>query len=159
MIYIGIALGILLTDLGIKYYIERHRSMQQEDYILKNRIILRKHHNKGITLNALDQHTKLVRNISVGMTVIIAVAALISCFGKYSRRTATWQKTGLAFVLGGALSNTYDRIFRHYVVDYFSFNVKWKRLRSIIFNIADLFIFIGSVLMSIGRKSPADMKK
>ncbi len=159
MIYIGIALSILLTDLGIKYYIEHHRTMQQEDYILKNRIILRKHHNKGITLNALDQHTKLVRNISVGMTVIIAVATLISCFGKYSRRTTTWQKTGLAFVLGGALSNTWDRVFRHYVVDYFSFHVKWKRLRNIIFNIADLFIFIGSVLMSIGRKNPADMKK
>ena len=159
MIYIGIVLSILLTDLGIKYYIERHRTIEQEEYILKNRIILRKHHNKGITLNALAQHTKLVRNISVGMTVIAAVAILISCFGNYKRRTTAWQKTGLAFILGGALSNTYDRVFRNYVVDYFSFNVKWKKLRNIIFNIADLFIFIGSILISLGKKNSADIKK
>ena len=59
------------------------------------------------------------------------------------------RKLGLTMVLGGALSNTYDRVFRGYVVDYFSFNVKWKKLSSVIFNIADLFIFIGSLMMSL----------
>ncbi len=55
-------------------------------------------------------------------------------------------KLGLSFVVGGAFSNVYDRLVRRYVVDYFSFNVKWERLRRIVFNISDLFIFLGSFL-------------
>lgn len=148
MIYAGIALAILIVDLGIKYHIERHRKMQQENNILKDIIIIRKHHNKGIALNTLDQHTRIVKGMSVGMTILIAITTLCTCFGRRNKESSIGRKTGLAFVLGGALSNTYDRIVRGYVVDYFSFNVKWKKLRNVIFNIADLFIFIGAILMS-----------
>ncbi|MFR3251023.1 MAG: signal peptidase II [Eisenbergiella sp.] len=45
-------------------------------------------------------------------------------------------KTGLAFLLGGAFSNTYDRLSRKYVVDYVS-------LRTGI-GAVDRVVFIGS---------------
>ena len=149
MIYIGIVLTILAADLGIKHSIEKKRTTQQESTILKNTLILRKHHNKGIALNALDRHTTSVKTISVGMTILIAVITFFSCFGRRKNQISAGRKAGLAFVLGGALSNTYDRVFRGYVVDYFSFNVKWQKFRNIIFNIGDLFIFAGSLLMSL----------
>ena len=60
------------------------------------------------------------------------------------------MRTGLAFLLGGAFSNTYDRLKRKYVVDYFSLNVKWKRLRRIVFNISDFCIMTGALLTVIG---------
>ena len=46
-------------------------------------------------------------------------------------------KTGLSLILGGAYSNTYDRLFRKYVVDYVSFEVRNPRLRNIVFNLSD----------------------
>lgn len=55
-------------------------------------------------------------------------------------------KTGLSILLGGAYSNTYDRLVRGYVVDYFGFQVKNERLRNIVFNISDFCIMIGALI-------------
>ncbi|HKM22202.1 MAG TPA: signal peptidase II [Lachnospiraceae bacterium] len=159
MIYIGITVAILAIDLGIKYYVEHHRTHQQEDRILGDAILVRKSHNKGIALNALDRHPLLVRGISVGMTALMAIVALYLLFKKDSAPTSKGKKLGLAWLLGGALSNTYDRVFRGYVVDYFSFNVKWKKLRRVVFNIADLFIIVGSVIFSCFGASDASASR
>ena len=59
-------------------------------------------------------------------------------------------KAGLSLLLGGAYSNTYDRLRRKYVVDYISFGVKGK-LKNIIFNISDFGIILGAGLMVIGE--------
>lgn len=52
-------------------------------------------------------------------------------------------------LLGGAFSNTYDRCRRKYVVDYFSFGVKWKRLSRIVFNISDFGIILGALTAAL----------
>lgn len=148
MIYLGITFAILIIDLGIKHYVEHGKTKQQDHEILSHKIIIRKSHNKGIALNALDQHTTLVKVLSAGMTLIMGVVALRALVKKDTSFAAAGKKLGLSWILGGALSNTYDRIFRGYVVDYFSFNVKWKKLRNIVFNLADMFIIIGSVIYS-----------
>ena len=104
MIYIGIALTILAADLSIKHYIEKHRTIQQENTILKNTLIIRKHHNKGIALNVLDRHTESVKAVSAGMTILMAVIMFFSCFGRRRHQISTGRKAGLAFVLGGAMT-------------------------------------------------------
>ena len=48
--------------------------------------------------------------------------------------------------IGGALSNLYDRVFRGYVVDYFS--VQWKGLKKVVFNLGDMFIFLGAMMIA-----------
>lgn len=59
-------------------------------------------------------------------------------------------RVGLALLLGGAFSNTYDRLKRKYVVDYLSFGVRWKGLRRIVFNVSDFCILIGAMLSALG---------
>ena len=59
-------------------------------------------------------------------------------------------KWGLSLLLGGAYSNTYDRLSRHYVVDYVSFPVKNRFLRNIIFNTSDFCILVGAMLCVAG---------
>ena len=59
-------------------------------------------------------------------------------------------RVGLSLLLGGGFSNTYDRLKRKYVVDYVSFNVKWKGLRKIVFNVSDFCIMIGALLIALG---------
>ena len=49
------------------------------------------------------------------------------------------QKIGLSMVLGGAISNLYDRLVKGYVVDYFS--IEFKRLKKVIFNLGDILYF------------------
>ena len=58
-------------------------------------------------------------------------------------------KWGLTLLLGGAYSNTYDRLARKYVVDYVSFNGPF-RLRNVMFNIGDFCIMIGALISVIG---------
>ena len=53
-------------------------------------------------------------------------------------------------MLGGAFSNTYDRLKRKYVVDYVSFPVKNEKIRNVVFNISDFCIMIGALLMVLG---------
>ncbi|MCD8125050.1 MAG: signal peptidase II [Lachnospiraceae bacterium] len=64
---------------------------------------------------------------------------------KPDRRLA---KTGLALIVGGSASNLCDRFRRGYVVDYFS--VPFRRIRHIVFNLGDLFLFAGNLLYALG---------
>ena len=59
------------------------------------------------------------------------------------------EKIALTFAIGGALSNLYDRMVRGYVIDYFS--IQWKKLTKVVFNLGDLFIFAGAVLLLISE--------
>ena len=62
-------------------------------------------------------------------------------------------KTGVALLLGGGLSNLYDRYTKGHVVDYFHINIGPKRLRNIIFNISDFCVFIGALLAVAGAET------
>lgn len=61
----------------------------------------------------------------------------------------TLEKLGLSIALGGAVSNLYDRLVRGYVVDYFS--IEWKRLKKVVFNLGDMFVFLGSAVFIISQ--------
>ncbi len=48
-------------------------------------------------------------------------------------------------VLGGALGNVIDRVFRGYVVDYLDFH--WQSWHWPAFNLADIFIVLGVLIV------------
>ena len=109
-------------------------------------MLLRKHHNEGAFLNAGRTKRKLVAFVSIVLTLALTVVFLTT----FSMKGSRLLKTGLALLLGGAYSNSYDRLHRHYVVDYVSFPVKNKAIRRIIFNISDFCIMIGALCMVFG---------
>lgn len=145
MIYAGIIATIFLLEFGIKTLVEKRRKLNTTKSLLGGKLLLRKHHNKGVMLNIGQNKPRVVAGISLVLCVGITVVALV--FGKKCNKLV---RTGLAMVLGGAYSNTYDRLFRTYVVDYISFGVKNPRLKRIVFNIADFCIMIGAILVVIG---------
>ena len=57
------------------------------------------------------------------------------------------EKLAVTLTLAGGISNLYDRMKRGYVVVYFSF--EWKFLKKLVFNLGDMFIFLGSGMMLI----------
>ena len=89
----------------------------------------------------------MIKWISVSLTAAASVLFVCS-FGMIGKRL---MKYGLSFLLGGALSNTYDRLKRGYVVDYFRLNVPVKRIRNLIFNVSDFCILLGAALIVLGE--------
>lgn len=145
MIYVLVAAAIFIGDLFIKNYVERKFPDQGEQKKIKGFLRLRKHHNKGAFLNAGERKRQAVAVLSVLLTILVTILFILS----FGTKGNALLKTGLALLLGGAFSNTYDRQKRKYVVDYFSFGVKWKWLASIIFNISDFGIIIGALLAAL----------
>jgi signal peptidase II len=141
MIYIIIVLVIVIGEYNIKKYIEKNRELGERQEILKGNIIIRKHHNEGAFLNFMGEKKEMLKTISCILLGLVSLLFLILLPQKGKKIF----KIGLAFALGGAISNVADRIKRGYVVDYFSFNC--KKLKSIIFNLSDIAIFLGSGLI------------
>lgn len=141
MIFIGLAALIFIGEYIIKNFIEQNKEMNKDEEILNGNIILTRYHNKGAMLNFLEKKSKLVVLISGILLggILVLLGVLIPKKGNGI------MKLGLAMLVGGAASNVYDRVQRGYVVDYFSF--KW--LKNVVFNIADIFIIVGSVIVGV----------
>lgn len=146
MVYIGIAFFIFATDGLIKYWIEKKGKAGEILPALRGKIRIHKHHNKGAMLSLGAAKQPMIAMISLLFTVFMT-GVFVATLGNRGARSL---KLGLSLLLGGAYSNTYDRIKRKYVVDYVSFPVKNKRLRNVIFNISDFAIMIGAVLYVVG---------
>lgn len=142
MFYIFLVTLIFILEWKIKNYIEAVYDFSKQDFIFKNRIRIRKYHNHGAFLNIMEKKKKFLYLISVIFTLVITFFFFITLFHKGNHML----KLGLSLLLGGAFSNTYDRLSRNYVVDYFSFCSPFPKLNQIVFNISDFCIIIGTLL-------------
>lgn len=139
--YILIALAVFFLDSNIKNYIGQNIRMGEKRNILKDKIIVKREYNSGFCLNVLDDKVDLVKKVSAFVFGIVTLLFLILL----PRKGKRLQKLGLSLCIGGAASNLKDRFKRGKVLDYFSFNI--KSIKHIVFNIADIFIIIGSFII------------
>lgn len=101
-----------------------------------------RNHNAGFPFGFMEKHGELVRTCPL---MVISGLGGVFFYLLQNKKGHTVQKAGLAILLGGALSNLYDRYVRRYVVDYFSFQFGW--LKKVVFNLGDLFVFAGSGIL------------
>lgn len=141
MIYIIIILVIFITDDKIKQYIEENKIMHKSEKILNGNIIIERYHNKGAMFSFMDDKVEIVKMVS---TALLGILLILFAF-IIPKKGGHLFKLGLSLVLGGALSNVYDRLKKGYVVDYFSF----KAIKKIVFNISDICIFTGLAIIAI----------
>lgn len=157
MVYILITLALFIFDADVKNYIEQNFRMGETKDILKGRITVIRHHNKGFSLNVLDNRQDIVKKVSVILFGVIVLLFIIILPQKRKRL----MKLGLSLSIGGAASNVWDRFKKGYVVDYFSINI--KPIKHIVFNLADIFIFIGAFMLFLSSffhsKNIADVKE
>ena len=97
-------------------------------------------------LNLGEKKSALVCALSVGLMFFCLGIFICTLTGKGNRLL----KAGLSLLLGGGFSNTYDRLTRRYVVDYFSFRTGIKALDRVVFNLADFAIMIGAMCAALG---------
>lgn len=122
----------------MKNYVEEYDVLDTPKEILDGKAVLRRYHNKGAFLNFGEQKRKLVTLLSVLLTVAVLVVFVLTL----GMRGKKLLKAGLSLLLGGAFSNTYDRVMREYVVDYVSLKTGIAAIDRVVFNLADLCILI-----------------
>ncbi|MCD8010319.1 MAG: signal peptidase II [Lachnospiraceae bacterium] len=144
MFHILLAAGAALLDQRLKDGIEAQPADTFPLSAAGGKIILKRVHNPGSFLNIGAKHPGAVRagNAGVFSFFLLYFLALLRKPGRHL------TKTGLALIVGGSASNLCDRFRRGYVVDYFSF--PFRRIKHIVFNLGDLFLFAGSLVYAAG---------
>ncbi len=89
--------------------------------------------------------------------IFLTAAVLVLLWYLYYKTAekSIWLKLGMAGVIGGALGNLADRIFRGYVVDFLDFRL----IDFPVFNIADIAVCIGAVLLVIHFFKSEEIRK
>ena len=141
--FAGIAAGIFLLDEGVKNHVEDSETFDVPKPVLGGKVMLSRYHNRGAFLNAGEKKSALVRGMSVALTAAVLLLFIVSL----GQKGNGLLKTGLAFLLGGAFSNTYDRLSRKYVVDYMSLRTGVQAVDRVVFNFADMCILIGALIL------------
>ena len=80
--------GIFWGDFFLKNYIESHVDERDERVIWKGKLLIRKHHNKGMMLNAGQKRRRLVAVFSLAFTLILTVV--------FSGRSIVWGTSGVS---------------------------------------------------------------
>lgn len=134
---------IFASDGIIKKRIEEDKADSLPKEVCGGRVTIRRFHNGGAAFSSGR------KNIAVTVVaVIFSILMTILFFAPISQDGTKLLRTGLAMMLGGAYSNTYDRMKRGYVVDYLSFkNSRSKYLSGIVYNISDFFIAAGALIV------------
>lgn len=97
--------------------------------------------NRGAAMGFLKNHRKILITTTLSLLVIVSYMLYIAMCHK----DPLMYQLALTLILGGGISNSMDRIFRGYVIDFFSIKVK----RVPYFNIADMFVILGSITLLI----------
>lgn len=145
LVLISITISLALTDIAIKSTIEGYMTCKEERTVCKGNVILRKVYNRGFSFQLLEKKDEIVKYGTAGVTMLLTIWQLVTLMRKKQR----CRKVGLSLMTAGAWSNTFDRWFRGYVIDYAGIQTKWKKVTDITFNLADLLIAVGGVLVMI----------
>lgn len=101
--------------------------------------------NDGVAFSILSGNRVFIILLSV-LLIFVMGLFMIKDIKKYPLSTDfIW--TGYALLFGGIIGNLVDRLFRGYVVDFISLNIVGYPFP--VFNIADLCITIGVVILVI----------
>lgn len=157
MKYIMTLVSLFAVDNAVKDYIEAYGEQGMQKPVLGGRLYIKKHHNTGAMLHLGGKNTAVVTVLSLLFSIFMTVVFAITLTTKGN----VILKSGLTLLLGGAYSNTYDRLQRQYVVDYVSFQLSptggkeikklKKAFESVVFNLSDFGIIIGAMLIVISQ--------
>ncbi len=144
--HIFIIILIALADQITKYLILIHIPLHTQKTIIKGFFNITHIRNDGAVWGLLS-HTGngLIPKI-ITILSLVSFIIIIYFFFKTPKKCKL-ELISLSFIMGGAIGNIMDRIFRGYVIDFLDFYI--KRWHWANFNIADSFISIGVVLLII----------
>lgn len=139
MAWILIIIGIASADQILKYLVVLNIHSGTSVVIIKDFFQLTYTQNTGVAFSFFQNMNYIMIPVMLAISGVI-IYVLIKSKSKF-------VNLSLSFILGGALGNLIDRIFRGNVVDFLDFKIFGRHFY--IFNLADTFIVIGTILLAV----------
>ncbi len=145
--FLALTVLVIVLDLLSKAIISNHMQLYQSIIIIDGFFNLTLVHNYGAAFSFLADQGGWQRWFFIILSALISLVLLI-----WLLRLNKQQKlmaTALALVLGGALSNLYDRVTLGYVVDFLDVYIRLESGEKHwpVFNLADSAISLGAFLI------------
>jgi signal peptidase II len=141
----GAFLIVLVLDLATKIAIDANLSYADRISVIPGFFYLTHVRNTGAAFGLFSDAPQLYRMVFFISVSLIAVGIIITFYRKLSPGDKL-AALALGLILGGAIGNLIDRIFRQEVVDFLHFRL-WRGYSWPDFNVADSAIVVGVGLL------------
>lgn len=142
--YYGLAAFVILIDQWTKWLIVKNMEYGERIAVWDPWLGILSHRNRGAAWGMLEGQMWLFSIVTIGV-----ICAIIYFYHKEAKGKPVFQ-VGLMFLLGGAIGNFIDRLFRGEVVDFVDVLIPVINYDFPIFNIADAALTIAVVILMIG---------
>ena len=132
---------VFLLDMFSKIVVINYLELEESVKIINKFLYLTYVRNTGAAWSILSNNTYIVLGIS--LIIIIGIVWYI----RKNKIDNKFEKVAYSLILGGAIGNFVDRLIYGYVIDFI--DIKIFSYDYPIFNLADVFIVIGVILLII----------
>src|SRR5690625_1291138 len=136
-----LALSIIILDQWTKWIVVTKMDVYEQIPIIENFFSITSHRNKGAAWGILQGQMTFFYIITV-----VVIIGIVFYMQKYAREN-NFLAVALSLLLGGAIGNFIDRLFRKEVVDFLDFIIFTYDFP--IFNVADSALTIGVIFVLI----------
>lgn len=140
MIWIIIAFIICALDQLAKYLVINNVSESTPVTVINGFFYLTHIKNHGAAMGILQDGGFVLIPVTIIVSIVIAYFLLKS--------KSKILNVSLSFILGGAIGNLIDRIFRGSVTDFLDFHLGPLKFWKYIFNVADVFVVVGTMVLA-----------
>jgi signal peptidase II len=141
--YYGLAAFVVIIDQLSKWSIVKNMQLGEKIMLWDPYFGLLSHRNRGAAWGMLQGQFWLFALVTVAVII-----GILYYFHKEAKGKPLFQAS-LMFILGGAIGNFIDRVFRGEVVDFVNVLIPVVNYDFPIFNIADAALTIGVVMLII----------
>lgn len=142
LVFLLIIICFLTDRISKKYILDFFIKNEFKEYYLNSFINFNLVWNKGVAFGLLESSNYIYNIIS--LLILIIIISVIYFSVKSKKMT---EIVGFAFVSGGAIGNFFDRLYYNAVPDFI--DLHYKNLHWFTFNVSDIWISIGIILVLI----------
>ena len=145
LLWLWLPLSVLAVDLGSKAWVLRRLGEGESLTVIRGFFSLTLGFNRGAIFGSLTWLPTSARFILFTLAGLVALLY----FGKLflAENTSAWERVALGLILGGAMGNGIDRLYRGAVVDFLDFVFgTWHYWT---FDFADSCILVGAILYGL----------
>lgn len=139
MTYFIIAALLVVLDQASKFFVRTTMTVGQTITLIPDWLGLNYVQNTGAAFSSFDNYTMILAGISLVVSLLLILAIALKWvrhpFGRFT----------LMLILAGAVGNLIDRAVIGYVTDM----IQVLFIRFAIFNLADIFVVVGVILLVI----------
>lgn len=164
-IFVGASLVSVLLDQATKIAVDTNLSFTDRIPVIEDFFYITHARNPGAAFGLFGDAPVVIRlTLFIGIT-LVALGMVVNFYRKLAPGDR-FSALSLGLILGGAVGNLIDRVFRGEVVDFLHFRL-WGGYQWPDFNLADSFIVVGVAFLVIellaaegeARNDPAGVER